>query len=344
MKILFTGDYDQKYNRTKVILDGLSTMPEVEIFHYPFRARKKFNKEELVQHINNADFIYMPSFTHNEVPVVRKLTNKKIVFDPLISRYLTKVFDYKLVWKYSPRAFKNFRKDKKAMQLANHIFADTLAHKNYFVDTFSIDAHKISVLPIGISLSDFSPLPKDESSEFVLGFYGGFIPLQGVSQILETALLLKNHTDIKFQLIGNGFQFEEMKQLAQKYSLTNVSFLGWIASEELPHYIAQWDVCLGIFGNTLKSDLVIPNKIYHYAAMQKPIITKESKGIQELLTHNENVFLTKNFPQYISKAILELKNNTELRTAIANNAHAFMSKELNEREIATKFLESTSAL
>lgn len=338
MNIVFTGNYTPEYNRTNIILQGLQSIPEITVIESPIQSKKSCNVTELKKILDASDVVFLPSFTHNLVPFIRSMTKKPICFDPLISKYLTKVFDYKQVWRYSPRALKNYLKDTRACNAADFILADTEEHKSYFVKTFKIKPEKIYVLPIGVNLEDFSFETEKKSKDFIVGFYGGFIPLQGVRNILEAARILESKKEISFQLVGNGYEYEEMKKLAQTYNLQNVTFLGWVPYEKLSETIAQWSICLGIFGDTKKADLVIPNKIYHYAAMQKPIITKRTDAIREIFTEDETIILCSSNPQEIASKILYCESHIDAVQVIGNNAASLITKQYNQNTIAEKFI------
>ena len=344
MKILVTGNYDPEYNRTQILLKGLRENTSIELTEYPIKSVKKIDKVAFKKLAEKADFIYLPPFTHESVSKIKKLTNKPLIFDPLISKYLTKVFDYQQVYRYSPRAYKNYLKDKTPLHKSDLIIADTEAHKSYFSKTFKINPAKIKVLPIGADVTQFKPVNRQKKSTFNVGFYGGFIPLQGVTHIIEAAQILQGETDIQFSLIGTGFEWEKMKQLVKKLALTNVNFLGWVAYDELSSKINEFDICLGIFGDTKKTDIVIPNKIYHYAALKKCIITKETPAIKELFTNQQNIVLTDNNPKAIAEQILTLKNNTSFTNKIATAGHQMITNNYNEHKIATQFIAILKSL
>ncbi len=338
MKILVTGDYDPMYNRTRILLKGLRANTNIELTEYPIASLKAFDKEEFAILARDVDFIYLPPFTHKSVRKLRRLTNKPIVFDPLISKYLTKVFDYKQVSRFSPRALKNYLKDRVPLKKSDLIIVDTKAHKRYFSSTFNINPHKIKVLPIGADTTQFKPVHRPDNQIFTVGFYGGFIPLQGTQHIIEAAQLLQHAPNIQFDLIGTGFEWEKMKHRVKELKLTNVNFLGWIAYDELPDKINQFDICLGIFGDTPKADLVIPNKVYHYAALRKCIITKETPAIKELFTNEKNIVLTTNNAESIAEQIIRLKNDVIITNNIGTACHQLLTQNYNEHKIAEKFI------
>ena len=337
MKILVTGDYSPEYNRTSILLAGLKEINTIEVKELPFSSYR--NKELIKEEGNNADIIYLPPFTHKDVKFIKKLTSSPILFDPLISKYLTKVFDYKLVSKYSPRAQKNYFKDLIPLNISNHIISDTFEHKLYYSRKFKIEESKISVLPIGVNTSLFKPVKKHDDEKFIVGFYGFFNPLQGTPIIIEIAKLLKDHEDIIFEIIGEGFEYHKMIKQISNHKLHNIKLHGILPYDKLNQEINRFDICLGIFGNTLKADLVIPNKIYHYAACNKCIITKETPAIKEIFTNEKDIILTAINPGNIAETILRLQKDKDYREKIANNGYKLIKDKYNHIEIAKKFHE-----
>jgi len=334
MKILVAGDFEPAYNRTKIILDGLGTIPDVFLSFYNYKEQSKWHFAALRKACKEADVIFLPSFTHQDVAMIKLLSGKPVLFDPLISRYLSKVFDYKQVAKFSPRALKNYLKDWISMRMADLVICDTSGHRDYYHTTFHIPLRKLQVVPVGVNTDEFPPAPSlGVRDTFVVGFYGGFIPLQGTRMIVETARVLKEHADIHFRLIGNGFEYKVIHQLVEDYQLSNISLPGWVAYDQLTAEMNNFDLCLGIFGETLKADLVIPNKIFHYAALRKAIITKDSGTIREIFEDGRDILLSENTAAAIAEKILLLKNDEELREKLARGAYETIRTKYNHRAI-----------
>jgi glycosyltransferase involved in cell wall biosynthesis len=342
MKILFTGNYEPNYNRTKIIRKGLLELGH-EVRELPFKKLNSQIKSELLQKSQDCDFVFLPSFTHKEVKAVKQLVAPPVLFDPLISRYLTKIFDYELAFKWGITALRNFYRDKTPMQAADLVFADTEAHRQYFHRTFKVPLEKMRVLPIGNDFSEFYPEEKPANQVFTVGFYGGFIPLQGALKIIEVAQLLRQE-NLRFVLIGTGFQYELAKKRIAQLKLTNLELPGWLDENSLRDQINGFDVCLGIFGDTLKAELVIPNKVYHYAACAKPFITIDTPAIRELFTDQENCLLCSGGPAAMAEAILTLKNDPSLRTKIGQGAHQLMRERYHAGAIAQRLIESFRSL
>ncbi len=345
MRILVTGKYEPEYNRNLVLLRGLQARG-IELIEFPYKKRGRQTRSRIIELVENCDLIFLPSFTHLDVPFVRRISKKPLVFDPLISRYLSKVFDYKAVWKYSPRALKNYLKDLRAFKRSDLLLADTLSHKEYYTERFGIDPKKIAVVHVGMHSGDFYqkvPLKKNES-KIIIGFYGSFIPLHGIDKIISAAKLLEKRNDLEFRLYGDGTGFEKVQEQIKKFELKNVILEGWIEYHALNEAINSMDICLGIFGDSLKAELVIPNKIYHYAACGKPVITADTKGIKELFENEKDIELIENSAESLANSIIKLADNPEIREKIGKNACDLVTTGYNEKMIADEFLNAVKRI
>lgn len=338
MKILFVGKINLDYNRVRVLINGLKKREDVEVRLYEFKKRSDFDKAYFSKLEKDVDFIYVPPFRHQDIKLIKKHTSKPIVFDPLISKFMTKVIDYGHFWKAPIK----YWLDLVPFHRVDVLLTDTLLHKKYFSKMFFISEEKIKVLPIGVDTNTFNNKfpPQVKTQIFKVGFYGSFIPLQGVDVIIDCAILLRDIEDIKFELIGSGVQFKRIKSKVEEHKLTNVLLKGWVKYDELNTEISKYDVCLGIFGKSFKTDIVIPNKVWHYAAMHKCIVTKDTPGIKEIFTNDDNIVLIDNSPKALADAIVNLKFDTVKIDNIGKNAGEIIKTKYTEDHIADLFLKA----
>ncbi len=350
MKILITGNYQPTYNRNLVVFSGL-VQKNVALIYLPYTEKdsKKTISKQLAQYAQKVDAVYIPAFRHEDVRFVKKnIGGKLLIFDPLISRYLSKVFDYQKVWKYSPRALKNYLKDYRAMHAADIVLADTQAHQEYYIKTIKVPAHKIVVVPVGVDTKVFYPSEStlsnpSQASTFKVGFYGSFVPLQGVLKIAQAAKILEYQKNIFFEIIGGGFDSKKLNNFLKKEQLSNLQIQDWVPYEQLPGYIQNWDLALGIFGDSLKADLVIPNKIYHYLACAKCTLTKDSPAIREAFAHQQEIYLCEATPKTIAEGILQLSEDATLRQKIAHNGLECIKNKYDAPHIAQKIINAIQA-
>ncbi len=144
--------------------------------------------------------------------------------------------------------------------------------------------------------------------KFKIGFYGSYIPLHGIDKIVAAARLLEEHKDMIFEIVGSGFTEKKIKQQFEKAPSNNLVFKEWVDYTKLNETINAFDICLGIFGDTIKTEVVVPNKVYHYAACGKCIITKNTPAIKEVFVDQQNIILTDGSAEDLAEKIMQMKN------------------------------------
>ncbi len=333
MKVCFFGAYDSDYTRNVIIRKGL-IRNDVEVIECITSSRPKFWLRypilfgKYLKIWRKHDIFFVPAFRHKDVPLARFLsflTRKPLVFDPLISRYETMIFDWGKARKNSFQAKWNYEIDRISFKFAHKILADTLTHAGYYEKKFGVAKEKIEIIPVGVDEDIFFPLPKKENS-FLVQFYGSYLPLHGVEYIVQAAKIIDaRDRKIKFELIGSGQTFPKVQRLINSLRLNNVDLKDRIPFPGLPAEIAQADICLGIFGNTEKARRVVPNKVYQCLSMKKPVVTGKTPAILEFFEDGENILLCEMADAgSLAEAIMRLKNNSKLREKIAQNGYNLM--------------------
>jgi len=339
--ILVTGiDIKPEYNRTLIILNGLRELG-YEILEYEFKKFDEKVAKKIAEKSKDAYFTYVPSFCHKSVSFVKKHSVCDVVFDPLISKYMTNIKDYKKYSKLGYESLRSLYRDFRSSMKADFLIFDTLAHRDYFIKKYKIPVDKTGIVYVGANTKDFdknAELKKVPNAKFRVGFVGNFIPLQGVLNILAAAKLLKEEKDIEFILIGDGYEYQQAIEFKEKHSLEQVIFEGRVDYSNLDSYINSFDICLGIFGNTLKSNVVIPNKVFNYASCSQAVLTMETKSVKEVFKHGENIYLCKAEAEDIANSIENLKANPGLRKKLGENGFNTVCGDYNENKIAKALL------
>jgi glycosyltransferase involved in cell wall biosynthesis len=116
---------------------------------------------------------------------------------------------------------------------------------------------------------------------FVVFLVTSFFPLHGVEHVLEAAKLLESTPAIRFRIVGDGYLRDTMLARARALRLTNTTFEGLVPAAELPARMAGADICLGQFGATAASDMVVPAKVFDALAMAKPVVTSGTLAIRD---------------------------------------------------------------
>lgn len=217
-----------------------------------------------------------------------RLRNVPVIWDAFLSLYNTIVEDRKLISARNPLAYLLYGWEWLACRAATLVILDTMEHGRYFLQRFRLQPHRIADVKVGVETDTFhAPSRKDEPADYdkdalSILFYGQFIPLHGIETIIRAAALLEEQP-FRWWLVGRGAEEEKIRRLLAAHPLPRLSWVPWVPYAELPDWISRADICLGIFGATRKAGLVIPNKVFQALALGKPLITRDSLAIRELL-------------------------------------------------------------
>lgn len=348
LTVLYFGFYNPEYSRNHVLIKGLK-QNGVEIIECNEQAKSKWRYLKLVWKYLKMRPKYdamIVGFPGQEAMFLAKfLTRRPIIFDAFTSHYGGYILDRGYYSKRSPQAHYYRFLDKWSCKLADLVLLDTKAHIDFFVREFRLPKEKFKRIFVGANSGIFHPeILEKKDSKFLVHFHGYYSPLQGVKFIIKAAKLLEEK-GIFFNLIGQGQTYHADIKLASKLRTSNIDFLEPVQHQKLADYMNLADVCLGIFGNSPKTELVIPNKILEALAMGKPVITANTLAARELLVDGESVlFCRKADPEDLATKTLELKNNIELRNKIAGNGLGLFKSRLTEIIIGAELLEIINKL
>jgi glycosyltransferase involved in cell wall biosynthesis len=268
---------------------------------------------------HKCDIIIVGFFGQFLVPIVRLLTRKKIVFDTFLSAYQTLAFDRKVI---NPQGFGAALirfVEKLSCRIADVCLLDTQQHIEYFIKEYHLDRSKFRRSFLGASSAKVPTATIQGANGPIVHFHGEFQALHGVKYIIEAA---KQLPEAKFRMIGAGRELKTCIAHCKALKAENVEFIPMVPFETVKAYINEATVCLGIFGETQKAQLVIPIKVYEALAMGKAVITSNTPAIRELLTHREDVFLCNPADSDdLALAIRTLLTDPDLRQKIATNGH-----------------------
>ncbi len=350
MRVLFVGGYARDYPRNNIIkkgliLSGLEVVERRVSPKYRFWLRYPLLFLTSLGKLVKTDYIFVPEFCHKDVPLAKMLSllsSQKIIFDPLASRFETKILDRKRKPESSWQARWNFMIDRLAFNLSDLVLSDTQAHKKYYSRTFTIPQEKIRVIPVGFDDEIFNlskvKNKRKEDGKFRVLFFGSFLPLHGVDNIVRAAKILEEKDgSISFELVGGGETLLLAKSLASELNLENIRFGGWLPQRKLPEKIVNSDLCLGVFGSSKKARQIVPHKIFQSMAMRKAVVTADSPAIREFFKHRENIFLSEGTdPKNLADSILELREDASLREKIAENGFNLVLREFSPLEIGKR--------
>lgn len=341
MKICFFGIYDPDYSRNSVMLSGLrQNGVKIVECREDWRDPKRYFKlwRRLKALNNDYDCVYAAYPSSVPAVLAKILSNKPVIIDAFYSNFDSVVNDRKKYKRLDPRSLKLLFFDWIGVLVSDLVVADTKMHAKYWLSWWGMSRKKYTVAYIGVDDKVFHPTePVDKDYVQVL-FHGTFIPLQGVKKIVEAAHLCTNHRNIKFVFVGNGRDFVPAKKLAEGYQLENVEFVGAKPLADIDLFLAKSDIVMGIFGDTAKTQRVIPNKVYEGLYAKRAVITADTDAIREIFS-DDQILLVKNDPRSIADGIMKLARDKGLRRTFANKGYEAVCK-YKPVDIGKMFLES----
>ncbi len=375
MKICYFGTYEENYPRNQILIRSLKKMGHaVQECHislwgktpdkskqlstllvkcklavrlasiyprlflkYPLRERPDLF---FVGYIGHLDVLFLTLFN--------KIFGRKtrIVFDAFLSLYDTVVGDRGMVKEGTVLARLLFWIDKTACQWADAVLLDTDAHRDFFAKMFHLPREKMFRVLASADPDLFIPRErKNENEPFRVLFIGKYTPLQGIEHIVEAAAILNKEKEIRFTFIGKGQVYDRIRRTVAGKKLENIEFIEWVKYECLPKYIAQADVCLGIFADSEKACRVIPNKVFQSLAMAKPVITGRTAACAEALEDGKDAILCNPAdPVDLAGKILNLKQNQRLGEQVSSHLEKIFDQQFGETAVKLSLGQMFEAL
>ncbi len=181
---------------------------------------------------------------------------------------------------------------------ANTVFATAVG----LYDTLAEYNENAVMLPNGVNFEHFNraateelPVPDDlkDIKRPIIGFVG---MLQECIDYEKIELIAKERPDWSVVLVGKPLPGVNLDYL-KKYS--NIHFLGMKKYDDIPAYIANFDVCLNVFRSGNLSRDVSPLKFYEYLATGKPVVSTPQP--EQVLGYSDSVYIARGVSDFIEQ-------------------------------------------
>lgn len=227
--------------------------------------------------------------------------------------------------------------DESAFKLSDVIIMDTVEHQELLPN--EARAKSVVVL-VGAPQNCFDAGTKrkaerDEALLQVL-FYGNYTPLQGAPVIGRAISRLK--TPMNITMIGSGQDEVETKREASEGSHVAVTWIPWVDGGPLATLLASQDVCLGIFGTSVKAQRVVPNKVFAGAATGCALITSDTAPQRRVLGDAAR-FVPAGDDEALAIAIEELAANRKELKRLQKASYELALKAFTPKAVVGPLLE-----
>ncbi len=262
-------------------------------------------------------------------------SHRLLVLVSFLSLYDTAVLDRGQGEKGSLRARFLYAIDRLAFRSADWVLVDTNALAAYYAELFELPLSKFRKSLVGNVFDVYEPAEvKRSKGRFRVLFFGTYVPLQGAEYIVAAAEHLREE-EVEFEMVGSGQQYEAVRRRAEAGQLKKVHFADeWYSVEQLAERMRCADICLGIFGTTAKAARVIPYKVFGALALRRPVITRDSPAIRELLADGESVQLCRaGDGQALAEAIETLRRDPALAARLAQEGYECYRRQASAEAI-----------
>lgn len=233
--------------------------------------------------------------------------------------------------------------EKRIIKESSSILAINDVLKDHVID-LGAEESITNVIPAGIDFSRFDPLNTDQNyfrevygilkDDILLFFMGWIYKFSGLKEIILELSKVKDNSNIKLMIVGEGDSYLELKSLVKKLGMENtVIMTGQMPYSNIPQLIASANICLlPAYNNEVMKDIV-PIKMYEYLAMYKPVISTKLPGVMKEFGENNGVIYADK-PESVLDIVLNLtKEDIELNKLRAKN----FIKDYDWRVISTAF-------
>jgi glycosyltransferase involved in cell wall biosynthesis len=241
-----------------------------------------------------------------------------------------------------PAVIRRFRMLVKSKNLLSLVVVSEALRK-HFESRWPELSGRILSTPLG---GDLATKPEQSSiplcGDFNVGYAGQLYPGKGMEVILPLAQACPWAT---FHIVG-GAQHEIDQWRARAGPARNIIFHGYVPHARIPSFLAAFDVALAPYQRVVRgvgndvtnlADWMSPLKAFEYMAYGKAILCSDLPALQEIFIGGETALLCS--PDDVAdwtRALTQLRDNTELRTRLGENAKRQMQREFTREAWASK--------
>ncbi len=247
--------------------------------------------------------------------------------------------------------------EKEVLNHANRIIAATQAEVAQLLWLYQADTNNVVVIPPGVDLCHFYPIPSDEAKEFIkvpvcnrmLLYVGRIEPLKGLENLLKAIAIMRERVQVEapqFCLVVIGgnpdltpqttdTEMAHLQSLREQYHLQDfVAFLGQRDQNTLPYYYSA------------ASAVVVPSHYESFGmvaleamACGTPVVASQVGGLAFLVQDGITGFTVPvDDPQALADRLMKLLYDDDLREKLGKQAAAF-AKQYGWKNIAKKIID-----
>jgi len=226
------------------------------------------------------------------------------------------------------------------LKLPDHLITDTKYHKFFISNKYNIK--NISCIYISEKKTIHKKININKKQNLInIVFSGAYRNLHGIKNIIDAFKIVNLYNkNINLKLIGTDYG-QKFKIMSKEMRIKNIYFYKRLKYKDFINHIENADICLGIFGESIKAHNVISNFLMTSCRLGKIIITLNTEAAKEVFNNHPNSFLinkpiVKNLANTIlklAKTIDIINKNTTTKTIYNKNFNSNVQKEILKKII-----------
>ncbi len=213
------------------------------------------------------------------------------------------------------------------LHLSDMIICPSNVTRDY-IASLGLNRKLVTVIPNGVSASDFSPspLPARDGRVPVLLYIGTLADWQGLDIVVKALPKILEHQTVRLQIVGRGRSRQRKilaKQIRKLGIEEHVIVQPAVPHHEIPALIASADICVAPLGLNDRNVTqgACPIKLLEYMAAGRPLLASNMPIVRELVREDMDALLfSPNDPDDLARQALALLNDLELSTRLARSA------------------------
>ncbi len=213
-----------------------------------------------------------------------------------------------------------------------------------------VPAAKIAVIPVWLDAHEITPGSRDNAwrrrqgipAEKFIVLYAGTIGLvSGAEVVAAAAQQLRDHTDIIFLMVGDGYGKEQVLQQARSRGLTNILFLPFQPREYLPEVQATADVSVVTLAPG-RGRTSVPSKVLAYMAAARPVVAAVDEDCDTAQLIRQaccGLVVPPADGQALAEAIRAYYENPNLRRAAGEAGRAYFLQHCEKMSVLRQYAE-----
>ncbi len=252
--------------------------------------------------------------------------------------------------------------EREVLKAADKIIAATTAESVQLLWLYQADDNKILVIPPGVDVCRFYPIPPDEAKEYIgvapcgrmLLFVGRMEPLKGLNVLIEAISIMRRNEVFRenpfcLAIIGgdpddggdqSDVELSHIKVLTEQYGLNDmVTFLGNRSQDSLPYYYSAAEA------------VVVPSQYESFGmvaleamACGTPVVASQIGGLAYLVQDGVTGYTVPvDDPNELATRITSLLQDTRLRDQMGRQAER-LAQDYAWDKIADKLVQVYESL